>query len=397
MSSSSDLASFVNETAQILLIAFYVILFGIPIARWIIVRYTAMVANASQSYVDSLSAKVRRGRARLTVRRSPRLAPAPCRLSRSGQRFIQCVLSSRPPTLRRLLCSLCSRRLPVAGDDRVEEVGGEGFEEVVTMLRCVGMVLAVRSLDVPRIVCRRGVLCSSALLWASDANAVVKGSAPPPKASRTVRKCRDIDECEAAGELREQEAFKSSPFETTSDGVRFRDIDVGDGDGVGKGDEVKIKYRVMRLGKRSSDNLSGEASPVFSLGYGEDDDSAADALTAKVGTGELIEALDSALVGMRPNGKRRLFVVPEKGWKKINAACTAESNGALNTGEASAGGLDVLGQAVVPLAQVVDNDACIEERRQPQPRNFGARRRLARRFDEGLLIEVELVTGSKTR
>ncbi|KAJ8613395.1 hypothetical protein CTAYLR_002236 [Chrysophaeum taylorii] len=244
------------------------------------------------------------------------------------------------------------------------------------------------------------------LLTGLPAEALVKGNAPPPKASRTVRKCRDIDECEAVGELKEQEAFKGSqdPFETTADGVRYRDVEAGVASAppVSRGDVVLIKYRVMRLGagaasashadigKRSSDNLSGEASPVFSLGYGEDDDSESDVLTARVGSGELIEALDSAIVGMRPSGRRRLFVVPEKGWKKINSACTAESNNALNTGLASAGGIDVIGQAVVPLAQVVDNEACIEDIRQPQPRNFGARRRLARRFDEGLLVEVEL-------
>ena len=44
-----------------------------------------------------------------------------------------------------------------------------------------------------------------------------------------------------------------------------------------------------------------------------------------------------------------------------------------------------------PLAEIVDNDACIEDRLLPQPANFGAKRRLARRFDEGLLLEVELV------
>ena len=49
------------------------------------------------------------------------------------------------------------------------------------------------------------------------------------------------------------------------------------------------------------------------------------------------------------------------------------------------------GQAVVPLAEIVDNDACIEDVLLPQPRNFGAKRRLARRFDEGLLVEVEVV------
>ena len=51
----------------------------------------------------------------------------------------------------------------------------------------------------------------------------------------------------------------------------------------------------------------------------------------------------------------------------------------------------MLGQAVVPLAEIVDNDACIEDVLLPQPRNFGAKRRLARRFDEGLLVEVEVV------
>ena len=151
------------------------------------------------------------------------------------------------------------------------------------------------------------------------------------------------------------------------------------------------KYRVMRLGKRATDNLSGEASPVFSLGYGEDDDSEKDFLSARVGGGQLIPALDSAIVGMRPGGRRRLFVVPEKGWKKINSSCSAESNGASNAGDASAGLADIAGQAIVPLAQMVDNGACIEDALLPQPANFGAKRRLARRFDEGLLLEVEVL------
>jgi len=230
---------------------------------------------------------------------------------------------------------------------------------------------------------------TTVVLQQQQANALVKGSAPPPSTKkRERRKCSSIDECEEIGELREAEAFESQlPFETTKDGVRYRDTVPGAGAAVGKGDIVSIKYRVMRLGKRSSDNLSGEASPVFSLGYGEDDDSTDDVLTSKIGAGELIAALDSALVGLRPGGKRRLFVPPEKGWKKVNAFCSAETNAASN----SAGGLDALGQAVVPLAQVTDNDACIEDLTQPQPRNFGAKRRLARRFDEGLLLEVELV------
>ena len=58
---------------------------------------------------------------------------------------------------------------------------------------------------------------------------------------------------------------------------------------------------------------------------------------------------------------------------------------------ASAGLADIAGQAIVPLAQMVDNGACIEDALLPQPANFGAKRRLARRFDEGLLLEVEVL------
>lgn len=246
---------------------------------------------------------------------------------------------------------------------------------------------------------RRSFGCAAlvaALPAALPANALVKGSAPPPRQSKgaTERKCRDIDECEALGAQRASASFDTSDasrsFSTTTRGVRYRDVRLGEGAVSSRGDTVVIKYRVMRLGKRSSDNLSGEASPVFSLGYGEDDDSETDVLKAKLGSGALIEALDDAIVGMSPGGKRRLFVVPEKGWKKINSSCSAESNGASNSGEASAGIADLVGQAVVPLAQIVDNSACIELDRLPQPRNYGATRRLARRFDEGLLLEVEL-------
>jgi len=238
------------------------------------------------------------------------------------------------------------------------------------------------------------VTTTTLLFPTSPASALVKGSAPPPKASKQPRKrCTNIDECEEMSEERELDANAQIPFKTTPEGVRYRDTQPGSESetAVTKGDVVNMKYRVMRLGKRSSDNLSGEASSVFSLGYGEDDDTTNDVLTAKVGGGELVKAIDSALIGLRPGGIRRLFVVPELGWKKINASCTAASNNALNTGMASAGGLDALGQAVVPLAQVVDNDACIEETKLPQPRNFGARRRLARRYDEGLLVEIELI------
>ncbi|KAH8045600.1 hypothetical protein JL721_12574 [Aureococcus anophagefferens] len=135
------------------------------------------------------------------------------------------------------------------------------------------------------------------------------GSAPPPrtKGGAQKRTCRDIDECEALGEKRTAEQFgEEMPFSTTAEGVRWRDVAEGaGGDAVKRGDAVRFKYRVMRLGKRATDNLSGKAPS--------------------------------------------------------------------------------------PLAQMVDNGACIEDALLPQPANFGAKRRLARRFDEGLLLEVEVL------
>ncbi|KAJ1454532.1 hypothetical protein M885DRAFT_566288 [Pelagophyceae sp. CCMP2097] len=276
-------------------------------------------------------------------------------------------------------------------------VAGVFGDIMLTLMAVLLAATAPRARGIhPQLRTRRaavGGLVGAGFVSVSPAGALVKGLAPPPKAGpKEKRTCVYMDDCEAQGEVKANAAFqKAQPFQTTPDGVRYRDVFDGEGADVAKGDRVAIKYRVMRLGKRSSDNLSGEASPVFSLGYGEDDDATTDVLRAKVGAGELIAALDSALIGMRPGGRRRLFVVPEKGWKKINSSCLAESNGAAATGDSAGGALDLIGQSVVPLARVVNNDACLEDKAQPQPSNYGAKRRLSRRFDEGLLVEVELM------
>lgn len=84
----------------------------------------------------------------------------------------------------------------------------------------------------PQKLCRRfwiqnSCTASAVLLTGLPSHALVKGNAPPQKTSRSSgRKCRDIDECEALGQLREQESFQAAqePFETTPDGVRYRDV-----------------------------------------------------------------------------------------------------------------------------------------------------------------------------
>ena len=144
------------------------------------------------------------------------------------------------------------------------------------------------------ITLRRQFILAAPLLIAAPAAALVQGSAPPPpKSKRELPKCRSLEECEEIGARRQQDMDAASdealPFFTTASGVRWRDVSTGSGMAVKKGSAVEIRYRVMKLGKRSKDGLSGEATPVFSFGYGEDDDVAGAVVTAEVGNGQLIQ------------------------------------------------------------------------------------------------------------
>ena len=104
--------------------------------------------------------------------------------------------------------------------------------------------------------------------------ALVKGSAPPPKTGPKERKCKSIDECEALGERERAKAAEGADetIERTRGGDRYRDLAVGQGGkAVAEGDAVEIRYRVMRLGTKARDGLSGEGQTIFSFGYGEDE------------------------------------------------------------------------------------------------------------------------------
>jgi hypothetical protein len=127
-------------------------------------------------------------------------------------------------------------------------------------------------------------------------NALVKGVAPPPpkikasaggdgdsSSSSSKPKCTNVEECQEIAYKREQELREiqeeGPPPKTTAGGVRYRDMEDdadagagGDGDGDGDGavikdeDEVFLYYKVLKLGKRSYDGLSGEGTVVFSKG-----------------------------------------------------------------------------------------------------------------------------------
>lgn len=247
---------------------------------------------------------------------------------------------------------------------------------------------------------RRMVVASAAaaalLGYGSGARALVKGNAPPSgygvgKNTGSQTKCTSVQECEEAGRAAEeaeygkQAAAGSGTYSKTASGARYKDLKKGsEATGVAAaGDTVRIRYQVMRSGKRSSDGLSGQASTIFSWGYGLEDNEPKNAvLTEKLGEGKFVKALDEGLVGMAVGGTRRVQVRPENGlgWRKSG-----------NCQDVNAGTSAIAVVAGVPGVTVGNEEGCLERDKLPQPKDFGAQRRFSRRFDESLIVEVDLV------
>lgn len=247
------------------------------------------------------------------------------------------------------------------------------------MLLCL---TATSGLRMPGHKCRRAVVGQAAALLCvstcgpAPAYALIKGSAPPPKMAPKERKCKSIDECEALGAqkeaARDAEAGELT-FERTGGGDRYRDLTIGTGKPARAGDAVTIRYRVMRLGTKARDGLTGEGQTIFSLGFGEDDDKEGDVLPVRVSPEGLVAGVQDALIGMQAGGRRRVLVRPERGWKDQTAACAG-----------------IVFKADIGAA--VENEAaCITKDKQPLPRSYGAKQRFARRFDESLLVELDLI------
>mmetsp|Transcript_130911 Transcript_130911/g.238153 ORF Transcript_130911/g.238153 Transcript_130911/m.238153 type:complete len:349 (+) Transcript_130911:59-1105(+) len=211
----------------------------------------------------------------------------------------------------------------------------------------------------------------------SPSRAIVPGS-PPKQKPGAKPKCYNVDDCAALGEEKEKEMLKNerTDFERTEGGDRYRDLITGEGaKAVAKGDTVDIRYRVMRLGPRARDGLSGEGQTIFSLGYGEDEDKVGETLTVQLAGKNLVPGVNDGLVGMKPGGKRRVLVRPERGWK----ASGTSQDCAKTVFMADIG------------AQIVNENDCRNKESQPQPRSYGGTQRFGRRFDESLLVEIDLV------
>jgi hypothetical protein len=99
-------------------------------------------------------------------------------------------------------------------------------------------------------------------------SALVKGNAPPPKKETSERKCRNVEECQEMAEQQEalrqrvamQEAEASGVKPVVVGGTKYLEVETGDGTKVKEGDGVEVYYKVLKLGKRSYDGLSGEGT-----------------------------------------------------------------------------------------------------------------------------------------
>ena len=154
------------------------------------------------------------------------------------------------------------------------------------------------------------------------------------------------------------------------------------------GDKVEIHYKVLKLGKRSYDGLSGEGTVVFSRGYAlEDDEKVPGDHSFLFTLGELgvIGAFNDGIPGMTTGGIRRISVLPQKGWEKTTSLCDGGPGGS------GAGGNLKTDYVVVPTATMVDQEACFDRAKRPFPETYAQERRMAQRFDQSLIVEVRLV------
>eukprot|EP00752_Nemacystus_decipiens_P001719 g1662.t1 len=228
-------------------------------------------------------------------------------------------------------------------------------------------------------------VASSAVVGAGPASALVKGNAPPPGYNKKRGSGYGNGEPEAAATAgaSAEDGDPSRTFSVTKTGIRFKDLKIGGGPEVKPSNVVDMRYRVEKLGKRSYDGISGETQSVFSLGYGEDDDKEGDVLTVPLGSGRLVSAVDEGVVGMRVGGVRRVAVRPERGWKKQDPKCATEIDMGVMSG--------------VPGAALAKVEDCIDLTLEPKPVGYGATRRMARRFDETLIVESLHVTVVEAR
>ena len=270
--------------------------------------------------------------------------------------------------------------------------------------------------------------------------ALVKGNTPPPPKKKPstpttssdnqgggttdgsqspIPKCRNVEECQEMAERladvearQDAERAANSPKpKTVGVGGRTKYLDVVDSTTAAAatttttttdddqavvaklGDTATIHYKVLKIGKRSYDGLSGEGTVVFSRGYALEDDEKLIGdhnFTFTIGDVSIIQALNDAIPGMTvSNGSdsvvRRISITPRNGWEKNTNECDGGPGGR------GAGGNIKVDYAIVPTATMVDQEACFDRTKLPFPTTYAQERRMAQRFDQSLIMEVRLV------
>lgn len=123
------------------------------------------------------------------------------------------------------------------------------------------------------------------------------------------------------------------------------------------------------------------------LGYGlEDDENDVGTMYFEtvVGSPFNIAAFNDAVVGMKVGGTRRFAILPQKGWERATAACDGGPGGRGTGGDLRTD------YVVVPTATMVDQEACFDTTKLPFPTSYAQRRRMAQRFDQSLIMEVQV-------
>ena len=124
-------------------------------------------------------------------------------------------------------------------------------------------------------------------------------------------------------------------------------------------------------------------------GYGLEDDEdkpGVKAFQTTVGGFTNIVALNEALEGMQVGGTRRFAIVPQKGWERPTLACDGGPGGKGSGGELRTD------YVVVPTATMVEQEACFDMSKQPFPTSYAQQRRMAQRFDQSLIMEVQVAS-----
>lgn len=119
----------------------------------------------------------------------------------------------------------------------------------------------------------------------------------------------------------------------------------------------------------------------------EDDEKApgSKSFQTTIGSQDNIAALNDAVVGMNVGGIRRFTVLPQQGWERPGSKCDGGPGGRGSGGELKTD------YVVVPTATMVATEECFDKSKLPFPTSYGEERRMAQRFDQSLIMEVQVV------